>query len=143
VSFAAVPLPTTTTTTTTVPPTTTTLPPATTTTVEGQEPPPSTEAPPSTEPAGPLIDPSGFPDEPPAGAIAPALHTLLTSRGVAANVATCAVQTAYDRAGGETELLALGLTDGNPDALAIVVQASVDCGVPSDVIEDAIAATFG
>ena len=142
VSFSAVALPTTTTSTTTT--TTTTVPPTTVppTTVEGQEPPPSTEAPPTTQ-AGPLIDPAGFPDEPPAGAISGALHLLLTERGMAPNVATCAVQTAYDRAGGEAALLAMGLTDGNPDALAIVIQASVDCGVPTEVINDAIAATFG
>jgi hydrophobe/amphiphile efflux-3 (HAE3) family protein len=124
VEYAAVALPTTTTTTTLPPPTT--VP----TTVEGQA------------PDGPKVDPGGFPDTPPEGAIAAVLFQRLQEQGVAGNVAHCAIVTAYAVAD-ETTLIGLGIADGNPDALAIVVQGGLDCGIPQDVIDAAIAAQFG
>ena len=124
-----------------MPPTTTTVPP---TTVAGQDPPPSTEAPSTTEAppttvAGPLIDPAGFPDEAPGGAFGPALFGLLTGAGVPGNAANCVIATSFERGGGEGVLVPL-LLAGDPAALALVGQAGVDCGVPSEQIAAAIQA---
>ncbi len=130
-AYAAVPLPTTTTTTTT----TTTLPP--TTTVAGQEPPPSTE------PAGPLIDPSGFPTEPPTeGIVAPILFGLLTDQGVEPNVANCAITTLLERFD-EPTLLGLGLAEATPESVAPVSQAAIDCGIAQETVDAAILAFTG
>ena len=140
VEFAAVALPTTTTTTTpptTVPPTT--APPATTapvSTVEGQEPPPTTE------PAGPVIDPAGFPDTSPEGAFAPALFGLLTTEGMAGNVAHCVIVTSYERGGGEDVLVPL-LLASDAAAIETVRGAGADCGADPDQVDGAIAAGTG
>ena len=148
VAYAAAPLPTTTTTsTTTTTTTTTTLAPADTTdddaTADDASDDTTPDVPATTEPAGPLIDPAGFSDAPPEGVIAPVLHDLLTGNGVAPNAATCAIQTAYDRSGGENGLIALGLIDGSDDALAVVRQATADCGISSEQTEAAITPQFG
>jgi uncharacterized protein len=120
---------TTTTSTTTTSTTTTTLAPGVT-------------AAPTTEASGPRVDPSQFPDEVPPGGVSPVLYGLLTDQGVAGNVAHCAVVTAYDLAGGEQALLDLGLVAGSPEALAIVRQATADCGIPEEQSEAAIAVQF-
>ena len=137
VAYVAVPLPTTTTTTTTattVPPTAaTTVPP---TTVPGQVP---TD---STAPTGALVDPSGFPTEPPVGPISSILFNVLIGQGVEPNVANCAISTALLTAD-ENELVALGIADGSPEALGIVIQGGLDCGIPQETIDAAIAAQFG
>jgi predicted RND superfamily exporter protein len=135
-SYAPVALPTTTTTTTTLPPTTTTVPP---TTVPGQEPPESTV---STAPSGPVVDPSGFPTEPPVGPISAILFSVLIAQGVEPNVANCAISTALLTAD-ENQLVALGIAEGSPEALAIVIQGGLDCGIPQETIDAAIAAQFG
>lgn len=122
---------TTTTTTSTTTTTTTTLPPA-----------PGETAPPTVAPAGPKVDPSGFPTDPPAGAIAPLLFQRLTEQGVEPNVANCAISTAFETAD-ETTLIGMGIAEANPEALAIVIQGGLDCGIPQDVIDAAIAAQFG
>jgi hypothetical protein len=139
VEYGAIALPTTTTTTTTttVPPTT--VPP---TTVEGQEPPPSTEAPGTTEPAGPVIDPADFPDTPPGGVFGPALFELLTDAGLPGNTANCVIATSFERGGGEDVLVPL-LLASDPAALETVRQAGADCGAPADQIDEAIAAGTG
>ena len=142
--YAAVPLPTT---TTTVAPTTTTTVPPTTTTVPGQEPPPSTSptdttAPTETTAPGPAIDPSQFPDAPPAGNFAPALFALLTDQGIAGNVAHCVIVTSYERGGGEDALVPL-LLASDPAALATVRQAGSDCGADPAQVDAAIAAGTG
>ena len=131
VEYAAVA---TTTTTTTVPPTTTT----TTTTLA-----PGVEPTPTTEPSGPKIDPAGFPNEVPPGGVSPTLYKLLTDQGVAGNAAHCAIVTAYDAAGSEQALIDLGLLTGSDEALAIVRQATADCGISPEQTEAAIAAQFG
>ncbi len=113
----------------------TTVPP---TTVEGQEPPPSSDAPPTTE-AGPLLDPDDFPDEAPGGAFGPALFALLTDAGVPGNAAHCTIVTAFERGGGEGELVPL-LLAADPDALELVGLAGADCGVPAEQIAAAIQA---
>ncbi|MDJ0770133.1 MAG: MMPL family transporter [Ilumatobacter sp.] len=148
VAFAAVPLPTTTTTstTTTTTTTTTTVPAPTTTLGEGEEPPPSTEstaAPETTEPAGPAIDPAGFPDTAPETTFGPALHDLLTAEGVAGNAAHCTIVTAFERfEGGEAALVPL-LLASDPAALDVVIQAGTDCGVDRTQLDAAIAAGTG
>lgn len=53
------------------------------------------------------------------------------------------VSTAYERAGGEEALLALGLVEGSPEALDVVRLASTDCGVTQEQVDAAIAAQFG
>ena len=123
-SYAAVPLPTTTTTTTT----TTTLPP--TTTIEGQEPPPE-------EPAGPAIDPSGFPAERPVDPIQGVLFDLLTDQGVEGNAANCAISTLFTRISAE-ELLALVGPPLADQAVELVTQSSLDCGIDQESIDAAI-----
>jgi len=125
VEFIATPLPTTTTTTTT------TLPPPTT--VEGQEP---------TEPDGPLIDPEGFPTEPPTDAIGLALFDLLAAQDVPANQANCVVSTVDERVG-LAQLVPLGILDLAPAAVEPVVQASLDCGVDQETVDAALAAFAG
>lgn len=139
IEYAAVPLPTTTTTTTTtIPPTTTT----TTTLPEGVDPPPTTEPTGTTEPAGPEVDPAGFPDAPPEGtAVGPVLWQLLVDQGVPGNQANCAVQTAYSITDEQT-LLAMGLADGNPEALEVLREGSRQCGIPDETVDAAIDSYF-
>ncbi|MDW3215418.1 MAG: MMPL family transporter [Ilumatobacteraceae bacterium] len=142
VEYASVALPTTT--TTVAPTTTTTVPPTTVppTTVEGEEPPPSTEAPATTEPSGPVIDPADFPDTVPAGVFAPALFGLLTDAGLPGNTANCVIATSFERGGGEETLVPL-LLASDPTALETVRQAGADCGAPADQVDAAIAAGTG
>jgi hydrophobe/amphiphile efflux-3 (HAE3) family protein len=120
-AFAAVPLPTTTTTTTT-----TVAPPPT---VAGED-----------APTGPLIDPSTFGDERPTSVVGGVLFDLLTDPeiGVAPNVANCAIETVASRVSDE-ELLALGAATGEPEAVAVVAQASLDCGITQNQIDRAVA----
>ena len=122
IEYVATPLPTTTTTTTT------TLPPPTT--VEGQE------------PTGPLIDPEGFPTEPPTDAIGLALFDLLVDQEVPPNQANCVVETVDERVG-LAQLVPLGILDLAPAAVDPVVQASLDCGVEQETIDAALAAFGG
>jgi predicted RND superfamily exporter protein len=137
-AYAAVALPTTTTTSTTST-TTTTVPP---TTVPGQTAPPTSEATGTTAPTGPEVDPAQFPDTPPPGAIAPVLFTLLTDQGVPGNQAHCAIVTAYSIVDEQT-LLAMGVADGNPEALDVLREGSRMCGIPDEQVEAAIAQQFG
>ncbi|MEO6571921.1 MAG: MMPL family transporter, partial [Ilumatobacteraceae bacterium] len=139
-TYQALALPTTTTTTVPPPTTTTTVPPPPASTVPGQEPPAATTP---AVPAGPVVDPSGFPSEAPPGAVAPILYGLLTDQGVAGNVAHCAIVTAYAAAGDENALVALGLVEGSEAALTIVRQAAADCGITPEQTEAAIAQQFG
>ena len=143
ISFVATPL-------TTLPPltTTTTEAPATTTTTvapaddegDGED---AVETTTTTEAAGPLIDPSGFPSEAPTeGIVAPTLFTLLADQGVEGNVANCAVSTLLERAD-EGTLLGLGIATGEPEAVELVVQAAEDCGVTTEQVEAALAAFLG
>lgn len=120
IAYAAAALPTTTTTTTTLPPTT---------------PPPPGES----VPAGPAIDPSGFPTDRPTGAIAGILFDRLTEQGVAPNVARCAVDTLFSRYD-EPTLLGLGIATLEPAALEPAYQAALDCGIPRPTIDAAIEA---
>jgi hypothetical protein len=122
VAYEAVPLPTTTTTTTT-----TTMPPPTTT-IEGVEP---------TVPEGPLVDPSGFPTEPPTSFVAGVLFGLLTDQGVEPNVANCAISTLFARTT-EDELLTMVGPPLEQGAVDLVTEASLDCGIDQASIDAAI-----
>ena len=62
---------------------------------------------------------------------------------MAGNVAHCAIVTSYDAAGGEQQLIDLGLLVPSDAALAIVRQAAADCGIAAETIDAAIAAQFG
>jgi hypothetical protein len=124
VAYAPATFPTTTTTTTT----TTTSPP--TTTVPG--------APPPTEPAGPVVDPSTFPSDPPTDPIELILFGLLTDQGEAPNVANCAIRTLFERVDQPT-LLELGLATLEPAALEHVTQAALDCGISQETVDAAVA----
>ena len=123
VSYQAVALPTT---TTTMPPTTTTEASESTTTTEGES-----------EPAGPLIDPSGFSPDRPEGLIEAILFDLLVSQGEAPNVANCAIETLLSRVTTD-ELLALGVATLEPAAVELINQAGLDCGISQEVIDAAI-----
>ena len=122
IDYVATPLPPTTTTTTTP------LPPPTT--VAGQE------------PTGPLIDPEGFPTEPPTDAIGLALFDLLVDQDVPPNQANCVVQTVDERVT-LAQLVPLGILDLAPAAVEPVVQASLDCGVDQETVDAALAAFAG
>ncbi len=122
---------TTTTTTTTTTSTTTTLAPGAT-------------VPPTTAPAPPKIDPTQFPAEVPPGGISGTLYDLLTAQGIDGSSAHCAIVTAYQYAGDEQALTALGLLQDPPaqPALDIVFQATRDCGIADDPVHAAIQAQF-
>jgi hydrophobe/amphiphile efflux-3 (HAE3) family protein len=127
ISYAAVALPTTTTTSTT---TTTT----TTTTLA-----PGVEPPPSTEPAGPEVDPSGFPTEPPTTPIAAILFQRLLDEGVAPNVANCGITTAYEEVD-ENGLIEMGIATLEPEPVAVVTRGALKCGITQETIDAAIEA---
>lgn len=122
-SFTAVPLPTTTTTTTTT-----------------TEPPPTTAPPEGEEPAGPLVDPSGFGVDRPDSLVGGTLFDLLTGDqvGVAPNVANCAIETLASRIS-DDELLVLGAATAEPAAAELIAQAARDCGITENQIDRAIA----
>jgi len=88
------------------------------------------------------IDPTSFPAERPATAIAGLLYDRLVEQGVDGSTANCAITTAYQTAS-EDQLIAMGLAAANPDAIAIVTKGALDCGIPQDVVDAAIAAQFG
>ncbi len=94
------------------------------------------------DPNAPKVDPTGFPAERPATPVAGLLYDRLLEQGVAGNVANCAIQTAYAVAD-EAQLVALGLAAQNPEAIRIVTQGAIDCGIPQATVDAAIAAQFG
>jgi hypothetical protein len=115
VAYAVTPLPTT---------TTTTLPPATTAS------------------ARPVVDPSQFGTDRPLSAVGGVLFDRLTEQATAPNVAVCAVETLFSRVS-EADLVAAGIATFSDDALAPVIQAALDCGIPRPIIDAAIAAQRG
>jgi hypothetical protein len=88
------------------------------------------------------IDPTSFPAERPATPIAGLLYDRLLEQGVDGSTANCAIATAYKTAS-EDQLIAMGLANANPEALAIVTKGALDCGVTQEVVDAAIAAQFG
>ena len=96
----------------------------------------------TTEPAGPIVDPGSVPTRGTAGVVAPVLWQLLVDQGVAPNVAHCAVVTSYSIVD-EATLLAMGLVEGNEEALDVLREGSLACGVTEEQVEAAIAAQFG
>ncbi len=121
VSYVATPLPTTTTMATT-----TTAAAETTTTVEGQE-----------APVGPLIDPTPFGTDRPEGLIESVLFDLFAGQDVEPNVANCAIETLLTRTTTD-ELIALGVATVEPEAVALINQAALDCGIDQSAIDAAI-----
>jgi predicted RND superfamily exporter protein len=128
------------TTSTTTSTTTTTTTSTTTTTLAPGETAAPTDAP-TTAPSGPVVDPAPFPTERPATPVAGLLFDRLTEQGVAPNVANCAIETAYQTADEQT-LIAMGIATPTPEALAIVTQGALDCGVPQEAIDGAIEAQW-
>ena len=119
VEYEAVALPTTTTTTTVAPSTTV----ADSSTGDAEQ--------------VPLVDPSTFGSERPAGVVGGILFDSLVEVGAAPNVANCAIETLFTRVT-EADLLGLGLAQFTPEALAPVVQAAADCGIDGGTIDAAI-----
>lgn len=96
----------------------------------------------TTVPAGPLIDPAGFPAERPAGPLDGILFDLLvgggtfTGQGVDPQAANCAVATVIERYG--ADLLLAELPTQAPAAIEATKQAAVDCGLDPVVIDGAL-----
>jgi hydrophobe/amphiphile efflux-3 (HAE3) family protein len=110
----------------------------------GEEPPPVADAPAettpaTTEPAGPLVDPSGFGTERPTTLVGGVLFDLLTRDEVALapNVANCAIETLASRVS-DDELLALGAATAEPASVVPITQAAIDCGIDQELIDIAI-----
>ena len=141
IAFAAAPLPTTTTTTTT-----TTVAPSTTAAPAGDDGEDGGE-PTSTEPAGPLIDPSGFPADRPVEPLNGILFDLLAGggqyegQGVDPQAANCAIATVIERYG--SEALLAELPAQNPAAIDATKLAATDCGLDPAVIDGALAEFAG
>ena len=96
---------------------------------------------PTTEPTGPVVDPTPFPTERPTTPVAGLLFDRLVEQGVAPNVANCAITTAYQTADEQT-LIGMGIATPTPEALAIVIQGAEDCGIPEEAIDGAIHAQW-
>ena len=115
----------------------------------GEEPPPVEDAPAetasaTTEPAGPLVDPSTFGTDRPASLVGGILFDLLTRDevGVAPNVANCAIETLASRVS-DDELIALGGATAEPAAVVPITQAALDCGIDQESIDIAVAIQRG
>ncbi|MEM8708265.1 MAG: MMPL family transporter, partial [Actinomycetota bacterium] len=149
IAFVATPM-------TTLPPlTTTTAAPATTTTTEApaEEEPAEDEGEEAVESttttteaaAGPEIDPSGFPPDPPgadADIAAGALFPVLVGAGVEPNVANCAISTLLEETNG-SELIAAGILQGAPEAVDPVQRAALACGITQEQFDAALTAFLG
>ena len=61
------------------------------------------------------------------------LFDQLVAQGVEPNVANCGISTAYETKS-EEELLAMGIATPTPEALAIVIQGALDCGIPQEAL---------
>ena len=100
----------------------------------------------TTEAAGPEIDPSGFPSDPPgadADIAAIALFpALVDGAGVAPNVANCAISTLLEETDGLT-LVAAGILDAAPEAVEPVQRAAFACGVTPEQFDAALDAFLG
>ena len=88
------------------------------------------------------IDPADYGTEPSAGLIPETLFGLLTAQGAAPNQAVCTGDVLMTRTT-EAELIALGIVDFTPEAVAPVIQAAQDCGIEQSVIDATIAAGLG
>ncbi len=112
----------------------------------GEEPPPVVTddgpATATTAPAGPLIDPTGFPAERPVDVLDGILFDLLVGggtyegQGVDPQAANCAVATVIERYGAD-ELLA-ELPTQAPAAVDATKQAAIDCGLDPVVVDGAL-----
>ena len=98
----------------------------------------------TTEPevAEEVIDPASYGTEPSPGLITETLFRLLTAQGAAPNEAVCTGDVLISRVS-EQELLALGIADFAPEAVAPVEQAALDCGIEQSVIDATVEAGLG
>jgi hypothetical protein len=85
------------------------------------------------------VDPSGFPSEAPTTPIAAVLFQRLTEQAVAPNVANCAITTAYEEVD-ENGLIAMGIAELAPEAVAVVSRGALKCGIPQETVDAAIEA---
>jgi hypothetical protein len=115
----------------------------------GEVPPPVEDAPAetisaTTEPAGPLVDPSGFGTDRPTTLVGGVLFDLLTRDEVALapNVTNCAIETLASRVS-DDELLVLGAATAEPASVVPITQAALDCGIDQELIDIAIALQRG
>ncbi|MDE0801742.1 MAG: MMPL family transporter [Acidimicrobiales bacterium] len=88
------------------------------------------------------IDVDSFGTVPEDGLIQSTLFGLLVAQGATEQQAVCAGTTVVERVG-ESELLALGLAEFAPEALAPVIQAGLDCGIDQPIIDATIDAGLG
>ena len=70
------------------------------------------------------------------------LFPLLVNQGATEQQAVCAGSTAVERVG-EAELLALGLAEFQPEALAPIIQAGLDCGIEQSILDATVDAGLG
>ena len=95
-----------------------------------------------TEPAGPLVDPGGFPADRPVDLLDGILFDLLAGggqyvgQGVDPQAANCAVATIISRYG--SDALLADLPAQAPAAVEATKQAAVDCGLEPAVIDGAL-----
>jgi uncharacterized protein len=113
--------------------------PASTSTTTSTTMPPTTTVPGATTVP---IDPTSFPTDRPTSAIAGLLFDRITEQGVSPSAANCAIRTAYAVAS-EEELVAMGLAQQNPEAIAIITNGALACGITQEQVDAAIAAQFG
>ena len=83
------------------------------------------------------IDPSSYGTTPTPGLITTTLFDLLTAQGAEPNQAVCAGDVLISRVS-EQELLALGIAEFAPEAVAPVIEAAQDCGIEQSVIDATI-----
>ena len=83
------------------------------------------------------IDPSSYGTTPTPGLITTTLFDLLTAQGAEPNQAVCTGDVLISRVS-EQELLALGIAEFAPEAVAPVIEAAQDCGIEQSVIDATI-----
>ncbi len=83
------------------------------------------------------IDVSSFGTEPPVGVVGSTIFTLVTANGGEAQNAVCAYEVLISRLP-EDEVLA-GVAAGDQAVLDLVIQAGLDCEIPQEVLDAALA----
>ncbi len=89
-----------------------------------------------------VIDPADFGTEKPASLIGGTLYDLLIAQGAAPNEAVCTAEVLASRIS-DDELIALGIVEFTPEAVAPVVLAAQDCGIDQAIIDATIDAGLG
>lgn len=93
---------------------------------------------PTTSPPAP-VDPSTFGTERPTGLVTGVMFDLLITQGISAQQAVCTTSVLTSRIS-EGDLITAGIVDLDPDALAPVKRAALDCGIPRARLDKALVA---